>query len=127
MELITKAECTHCLDVKRIFSDFIESQTDFCVVDAYPFGYLVLEWYDENIGFNNQTFFHRASDLFDYLLNSWKRITVYSYTRDDGKNEYNELLEQLTTEEQEEINLQEQRYIMEYVNVSLLWESSEFC
>lgn len=70
---------------KRIFSDFIESQTDFCVVDAYPFGYLVLEWYDENIGFNNQTFFHRASDLFDYLLNSWKRITVYSYTRDDGK------------------------------------------
>ena len=126
MELITKAECTHCLDVKRIFSDFIESQTDFCVVDAYPFGYLVLEWYDENIGFNNQTFFHRASDLFDYLLNSWKRITVYSYTRDDGKNEYNELLEQLTTEEQEEINLHEQRYIMEYENVSLLWESSEF-
>lgn len=126
MELITKEECTHCLDVKRIFSDFIESQTDFCVVDAYPFGYLVLEWYDENIGFNNQTFFHRASDLFDYLLNSWKRITVYSYTRDDGKNEYNELLEQLTTEEQEEINLQEQRYIMEYENVSLLWESSEF-
>lgn len=126
MELITKAECTHCLDAKRIFSDFIESQTDFCVVDAYPFGYLVLEWYDENIGFNNQTFFHRASDLFDYLLNSWKRITVYSYTRDDGKNEYNELLEQLTTEEQEEINLQEQRYIMEYENVSLLWESSEF-
>lgn len=126
MELITKAECTHCLDVKRIFSDFIESQTDFCVVNAYPFGYLVLEWYDENIGFNNQTFFHRASDLFDYLLNSWKRITVYSYTRDDGKNEYNELLEQLTTEEQEEINLQEQRYIMEYENVSLLWESSEF-
>lgn len=126
MELITKAECTHCLDVKRIFSDFIESQTDFCVVDAYPFGYLILEWYDENIGFNNQTFFHRASDLFDYLLNSWKRITVYSYTRDDGKNEYNELLEQLTTEEQEEINLQEQRYIMEYENVSLLWESSEF-
>lgn len=126
MELITKAECTHCLDVKRIFSDFIESQTDFCVVDAYPFGYLVLEWYDENIGFNNQTFFHRASDLFDYLLNSWKRITVYSYTRDDGKNEYNELLEQLTTEEQEEINLQEQRYIMEYENVSLLWESSVF-
>lgn len=126
MELITKAECTHCLDVKRIFSDFIESQTDFCVVDAYPFGYLVLEWYDENIGFNNQTFFHRASDLFDYLLNSWKRITVYSYTRDDGKNEYNELLEQLTTEEQEEINLQEQRYIMEYETVSLLWESSEF-
>ena len=126
MELITKAECTHCLDVKRIFSDFIESQTDFCVVDAYPFGYLVLEWYDENIGFNNQTFFHRASDLFDYLLNSWKRITVYSYTRDDGKNEYNELLEQLTTEEHEEINLQEQRYIMEYENVSLLWESSEF-
>lgn len=126
MELITKAECTHCLDVKRIFSDFIESQTDFCVVDAYPFGYLVLEWYDENIGFNNQTFFHRASDLFDYLLNSWKRITVYSYTMDDGKNEYNELLEQLTTEEQEEINLQEQRYIMEYENVSLLWESSEF-
>ena len=126
MELITKAECTHCLDVKRIFSDFIESQTDFCVVDAYPFGYLVLEWYDENICFNNQTFFHRASDLFDYLLNSWKRITVYSYTRDDGKNEYNELLEQLTTEEQEEINLQEQRYIMEYENVSLLWESSEF-
>lgn len=126
MELITKAECTHCLDVKRIFSDFIESQTDFCVVDAYPFGYLVLEWYDENIGFNNQTFFHRASDLFDYLLNSWKRITVYSYTRDDGKNEYNKLLEQLTTEEQEEINLQEQRYIMEYENVSLLWESSEF-
>ena len=126
MELITKAECTHCLDVKRIFSDFIESQTDFCVVDAYPFGYLVLEWYDENIGFNNQTYFHRASDLFDYLLNSWKRITVYSYTRDDGKNEYNELLEQLTTEEQEEINLQEQRYIMEYENVSLLWESSEF-
>lgn len=126
MELITKAECTHCLDVKRIFSDFIESQTDFCVVDAYPFGYLVLEWYDENIGFNNQTFFHRTSDLFDYLLNSWKRITVYSYTRDDGKNEYNELLEQLTTEEQEEINLQEQRYIMEYENVSLLWESSEF-
>ena len=126
MELITKAECTHCLDVKRIFSDFIESQTDFCVVDAYPFGYLVLEWYDENIGFNNQTFFHRASDLFDYLLNSWKRITVYSYTRDDGKNEYNELLEQLTTEEQEEINLQEQRYIIEYENVSLLWESSEF-
>lgn len=126
MELITKAECTHCLDVKRIFSDFIESQTDFCVVDAYPFRYLVLEWYDENIGFNNQTFFHRASDLFDYLLNSWKRITVYSYTRDDGKNEYNELLEQLTTEEQEEINLQEQRYIMEYENVSLLWESSEF-
>lgn len=126
MELITKAECTHCLDVKRIFSDFIESQTDFCVVDAYPFGYLVLEWYDENIGFNNQTFFHRASDLFDYLLNSWKSITVYSYTRDDGKNEYNELLEQLTTEEQEEINLQEQRYIMEYENVSLLWESSEF-
>ena len=126
MELISKAECTHCLDVKRIFSDFIESQTDFCVVDAYPFGYLVLEWYDENIGFNNQTFFHRASDLFDYLLNSWKRITVYSYTRDDGKNEYNELLEQLTTEEQEEINLQEQRYIMEYENVSLLWESSEF-
>ena len=120
MELITKAECTHCLDVKRIFSDFIESQTDFCVVDAYPFGYLVLEWYDENIGFNNQTFFHRASDLFDYLLNSWKRNTVYSYTSDDGKNEYNELLEQLTTEEQEEINLQEQRYIMEYENVSFL-------
>ena len=125
MELITKAECTHCLDVKRIFSDFIESQNDFCVVDAYPFGYLVLELYDENIGFTNQTFFHHASDLFDYLLNSWRSITVYSYTRDNGNKEYNELLEQLTTEAQEEIKLQEQRYIMEYENVSLLWESSE--
>ena len=50
---------------------------------------------------------------------------MYSYTRDDGNKEYNELLEQLATEEQEEINLQEQRYIMEYENVSLLWESSE--
>lgn len=50
---------------------------------------------------------------------------MYSYTRDNGNKEYNELLEQLTTEEHEEVNLQEQRYITEYENVSLLWESSE--
>lgn len=59
MEKISKTECAHCLEVKNIFNNFIEDENDFCVVDAYPFGYLVLEWYDEKTGFANQKYRNR--------------------------------------------------------------------
>lgn len=104
MEFITKAECRNCLDVKHIFEDFIEKEKDFCVLDAYPFGYLVLEWFDEERGFANQKFFYSASN---------------------GNQQYQELKEQMPAEAKEDMEQQKHEYIMQYENAAMLWESQK--
>ena len=47
------------------------------MVDAYPFGCEVLEWYGAGRGFDRQVHFTDASELFDYLLNTWENIYLY--------------------------------------------------
>lgn len=125
MEKITKTECTHCRDVKHIFEEFIETEQDFCVVDAYPFGYLVLEWYEEEQGFLNQKFFSNASDLFDYLLEYWERTMVFKSSVSNGNLEYKELKEMLPQEIKEELELGKHDYIMQYEAAAMTWEGQE--
>ena len=50
-EYISKEEMEHCMQVKEIFRLLSEESGDFCVVDAYPFGCEVLEWYGAGRGF----------------------------------------------------------------------------
>lgn len=125
MEKITKIECAHCKDVKHIFEEFIETEQDFCVVDAYPFGYLVLEWYEEEHGFSNQKFFGKASDLFDYLLEYWERTMVFRESASNGNLEYKELNEILPQEMKEHLELCKHDYIMQYEAAAMIWEGQD--
>lgn len=76
-EYISKQDMKHCNEVKMIFQDMIELSEELCVVDAYPFGCVVLEWFSPEAGFDRQEYFTNASELFDYLLEKWENMYLY--------------------------------------------------
>ncbi|MDD3184575.1 MAG: hypothetical protein EOM34_12890 [Clostridia bacterium] len=122
-ETISKEECEKCRQVKEIFVDFIEDLNDFCVSDAYPFCYIVLEWFDKEQGFSNQNLFYTASDLFDYLLDYWKRTTIYHMISEAEDLDPEQALEQLTEEQRAELKDGEREYMMAYEQVAILWDT----
>lgn len=72
---ISKNEYEKCKHVKTIFDELAQNQTGlnaFCIADAYPFGFVVLEWFYEDEGFEDKTYFNESSKLFDHLFGIWE-------------------------------------------------------
>ena len=118
-EYISKEEMEHCMQVKEIFRLLSEESGDFCVVDAYPFGCEVLEWYGAGRGFDRQVHFTDASELFDYLLNTWENIYLYDMERLYGNTDMDEkeILKILPEERKKEMEAIRNEYIMKYIMV----------
>lgn len=110
-EYISKTEREHCRQVKEIFRELSENRRDFCVVDAYPFGCVMLEWFVPGRGFDRQEYFTEASELFDYLLETWEKIYLFEMGKVYGNTDMDEedirkLLPEERKKEMEEIRNQ---------------------
>ena len=114
-EYISKTEMEHCRQVKEIFRELPEDGRDFCVVDAYPFGCVVLEWFAPERGFDRQEYFTDASELFDYLLETWEKI--YGST-EMSEEEIRDILPEERRKEMEKIR---DGYIMQYETCRVNW------
>lgn len=114
-EYISKTEMEHCKQVKEIFRELSEESGDFCVVDAYPFGCVVLEWFMPESGFDRQEYFTDASELFDYLLEAWEKI--YG----DTEMSEEELRKILPEERKQEMKDIRNAYIMQYKQYNVNW------
>lgn len=123
MEYMTKTEMEHCMQVKEIFRELSESTEDFCVVDSYPFGCEVLEWYNEDRGFDRIVHFTDASELFDYLLETWEKIYLFEMQKLYGNTEMDEeeILKILPDERKKEMEGIRMDYIMQYEQCSINW------
>lgn len=121
-EYISKMELEHCMQVKAIFQKLSESN-DFCVVDAYPFGCVVLEWFMPERGFDHQVYFTDASELFDYLLELWEKIYLFGMEEIYGDTEMSEeeVREILPDERKKEMADIRKDYIMQYEQCSVNW------
>lgn len=122
-EYISKTEMEHCRQVKEIFRELSEDGSDFCVVDAYPFGCVVLEWFAPERGFDRQEYFTDASELFDYLLETWEKIYLFEMEKIYGSTEMSEeeIREILPEERREEMVKIRAGYIMQYESYMVNW------
>ena len=124
-ELITKTECEHCAQVKEIFQDLSDcSGTDgLCIVDAYPFGYVVLEWFYPEKGFDSQAYFTSASDLFDYVLDVWENRYIHKMKEKYGDTDLDddEILAIMTQEDADQMKQIKNNYIMQYESCAICW------
>lgn len=122
-EYISRTEIEHCNEVKAIFQKLSEETGDFCVVDAYPFGCVVLEWFKPNIGFDRQEYFTDASALFDYLLKTWEKIFLFEMEKIYGNTDMDEAQIQKSLPEKEKVRMKEIRngYIMQYEQCCINW------
>lgn len=102
---------------------FIKETNDFCVSDAFPFCYIVLEWFDKEHGFSNHNLFYTASDLFDYLLAYWKRTTVFQMEHGAENLGFEQAVEHLTAEQRIKLSGEEQEYVMAYEQLVILWDT----
>lgn len=123
MEYITKTEMEHCMQVKEIFLELSECTEDFCVVDAYPFGCEVLEWYNADRGFDRMVHFTDASELFDYLLETWEKIYLFEMQKLYGNTEMDEedILKFITEQQKKEMEDIRMDYIMQYEQCCINW------
>lgn len=85
-------------------------------MDAYPFGCVVLEWFAPERGFDRQEYFTDASELFDYLLETWEKIYLFEMEKIYGSTEMNEeeIRKILPTECKKEMEKIRDGYIMQY-------------
>lgn len=122
-EYISKTEMEHCRQVKEIFRKLSEDGRDFCVVDAYPFGCVVLEWFAPERGFDCQEYFTDASELFDYLLETWEKIYLFEMEKIYGSTEMSEeeIREILPEEGRKEMEKIRDGYIMQYEKCRINW------
>lgn len=122
-EYISKTEMEHCMQVKEIFRKLSEEGWDFCVVDAYPFGCVVLEWFAPERGFDRQEYFTDASELFDYLLETWEKIYLFEMEKIYGSTEMSEeeIREILPEERRKEMGKIRDEYIMQYEKCRINW------
>lgn len=113
----------HCKQVKEIFRELSEESGDFCVVDAYPFGCVVLEWFIPESGFDRQEYFTDASELFDYLLEAWEKIYLFEMEKIYGDTEMSEeeIRELLPKEQKKEMEDIRNAYIMQYKQCNVNW------
>lgn len=123
MEYMTKTEMEHCMQVKEIFRELSENTEDFCVVDAYPFGCEVLEWYNADRGFDRMVHFTDASELFDYLLETWEKIYLFEMQKLYGNTEMDEaeILKFIPEEQKKEMEDIRMDYVMQYEQCSIAW------
>ena len=49
-EYVSKMECEHCRQVWDIFREYFEEEGETCGVDAYPYGFVVLNGKSSVIG-----------------------------------------------------------------------------
>lgn len=126
-DYISKKEYEKCKQVKNIFDCYMENRSglnEFCIADAYPFGFTVLEWYFKGDGFDTQTFFNNASILFDYLLKLWEEGFIYDLKEKYGNCEMldKELEKIVSAEDVEKKNQIRRDIIMEYEKCAVLWD-----
>lgn len=122
-EYISQQEAAHCMQVKEIFQELSEETEEFCVVDAYPFGCVVLEWFSEGKGFDRQTYFSDASQLFDYLLETWEHIYLFEVVSDLENSDLDEqeALKLLSADQKKEMDAIRNEYIMQYESCQITW------
>lgn len=122
-EYITKEEMNHCNQVKEIFYELMEESEEFIVVDAYPYGCLVLECFIPQQGFEVQKYFTDASTLFDYLLELWESIYMCKIRSELGKGdiELQRFIDIMPEPQKDEMNQIRQEYIMRYESCCIAW------
>lgn len=124
-EYISKTEREHCNQVKEIFKDLSEQANvgSFTVVDAYPYGHVVLEWFYPGKGFDSQRYFTKASDLFDCLLDIWESNFLHNLKIKYGNTDLDdeEIIRLLSADELAELKQTREQFINEYRKLAQNW------
>lgn len=123
-EYITSVQQAHCSEVKEIFDAFLQEVGDSCIVDAYPFGFLVLEWFNKEHGFSSQKVFYNASDLFDYMLSYWETYQAHRIIKPEDQDDEQAVLRAIDTI-RETMQYERNELIMQYENAAMLWDVQE--
>lgn len=84
----------------------------------------MLEWYGEGRGFDRIVHFTEASELFDYLLETWEKIYLFEMKERYGDTdmEDEEILKILPEGRRKEMAALREDYIMQYEKCSANWQ-----
>ena len=99
--IMSKDEDRRCGQVVELFRPFLEEIGDWCVVRSEQFGYIVLSYF-VNGGFEDNSVFDNAKDLFDFLLDHWQFRWLYTKGKENGVAEFVDYESSLTKEQRKE-------------------------
>lgn len=77
---ISKIEKVRCQSVADAFSELYENE-DLLVMDAGRYGFVIVQYYVEQRGFDNVCTFRKSRDLFEYLWNEWLYSELLAFAK----------------------------------------------
>lgn len=126
-EYMSKEEYEKCKKVKEIFDTLLENKSgynEFCIADAYPFGFLVMEWFYPEEGFDSNSYFNNASELFDYSLSVWESGYLFGLKEkySDCDMSDSQTYDKMSEEEKEAMECIRHEFLMRYENGVVCWD-----
>lgn len=109
---ITEEQREKCRKVADAFTE-LYGLTDVMVVDAGRFGFIRLQWFNKDEGFDYAVAFSDSSKLFEELWQIWYEYQVLTPVLGTplAELDYDEIFRTLTKDRQEEI-LQKKEYFL---------------
>ena len=110
---ITDEEKKKCRKVADAFAELYEL-TDVMVVDAGRFGFVRLQWFNEDEGFDSATAYTYSRELFEELWRIWYEYQVLTPVlgTEIAELDYDDIFKCLPKEKQKEI-MDKQNYFKE--------------
>ena len=110
---ITDEEKKKCRKVADAFAELYEL-TDVMVVDAGRFGFVRLQWFNEDEGFDSATAYTDSRELFEELWRIWYEYQVLTPVlgTEIAELDYDDIFKCLPKEKQKEI-MDKQNYFKE--------------
>lgn len=110
---ITDSERKRCQKVADAFSELYKEH-DILVLDTIRYGFIKLQYYSYENGFDDVTLFSDSQELFENLWNDWLHIELLSLAKGTPMKDmdYEDILKCLPKEIQKEL-LEKQNYFKE--------------
>lgn len=114
---ITEEESRKCRKVAEVFTELYEND-DTAVIDAGKYGFVKLQYYNINNGFDCVTTYTDSSELFNSLWEDWLYINLLEQieTPEMENMGYNEIIRRLPQEKQEEL-LERKEYFLKKCSI----------
>ena len=111
-KFITEKQRAKCRKVADAFTELYEL-TDVMVADAGRFGFVRLQWFSEDEGFDSAMAFSDSEELFEELWRIWYEHEVLTPVLGTplAELDYDEIFQTLSKDRQEEI-LEKKRYFI---------------
>ena len=114
---ITEEESRKCRKVAEAFTELYEND-DTAVLDAGKYGFVKLQYYNINNGFDCVTTYTDSSELFNSLWEDWLYINLLKQieTPEMENMGYNEIIRRLPQEKQAEL-LERKEYFLQKCSI----------